>query len=297
MQKSSSTFYSIFLAFRPKTLTAALVPCLVGSVLAFKQHGQFEWFYLLCALASAFCIQIGTNLVNDAVDFEKGADDASRIGPQRITQSGVLSSKQVLNLAFVSFAVALLLGIPLVIAGGWPIVAIGLVSLVMAYAYTGGPYPLAYNGLGDFFVVIFFGWIAVGGMYYLHTGTYDLPAFVLGTQIGFLAAVLIAINNLRDHQTDRLVKKNTMAVRLGPRLARLEIAVLAFSPFIMSLYWSYEGYMLASVFPLFAVWIAEKLVKGVYRNEPSPVYNKFLGMAAALHLAFGIAWSIGALLK
>lgn len=297
MQNTSSTLSSVILAFRPKTLTAALVPCVVGSVLAFKQHGQFQWIYFACALLSSFFIQIGTNLVNDAVDFEKGADTEKRMGPQRITQAGVLSAKQVLNLAYLCFACAFLLGIPLVIAGGWPIVIIGLFSIAMAYAYTGGPYPLAYNGLGDLFVVIFFGWIAVGGMYYLHTGLYDMPAFILGTQIGLLAAVLIAINNLRDYQTDQLVHKSTLAVKLGPRGARLEIALLAIVPFILNFYWSYEGYILAGVFPLFAVWIAEKVVKGVYRNEPGPVYNRFLGMAAALHLAFGISWSLGAMLK
>lgn len=297
VQNSKSTLVSILLAFRPKTLTAALVPCLVGSVLAWSEHGVFVWWILACALLSAFCIQIATNLVNDAVDFEKGADNEERIGPQRITQSGVLSAKQVLMLASLFFGLAFLFGIPLVSVGGWPIVGIGLISLLMAYAYTGGPYPLAYHGLGDLFVIIFFGWVAVGGIYYLQSGTYSISAFVLGTQIGFLAAVLIAINNFRDYLTDQEVDKRTLAVRWGPTWARFEIAFLSYAPFVIGIYWFSTEIEMATALPLFIFWIAEKIVKGVSKNDPNPLYNKFLGWSAALHLLFGITWSIGALLK
>src|SRR5687768_8826042 len=137
------------MALRPKTLTAAVVPILVATALVKAEGYPVLWWVSVCAMVSALFIQIGTNLVNDAIDFEKGADTAERIGFQRVTQSGLMSSKQVMTGAFVCFACALALGVPLVVRGGFPIVVIGLVSLALAYGYTGGPFPLAYNGLGD----------------------------------------------------------------------------------------------------------------------------------------------------
>lgn len=295
--RSKDLLLSIFLAFRPKTLTAALVPCLAASALAYKHTGGFSWAMLTYALLSAFCIQIGTNLVNDAVDFKKGADTEKRLGPQRITQAGILSAKQVMILASVFFALAVLAGIPLVLQGGAVIVAIGLVSVLMGYAYTAGPFPLAYRGLGDLFVILFFGLLAVGGMYFLHVGQWHLDVFVLGLQIGLLSAVLIAINNLRDIDGDREVNKRTLAVRLGPKGARFEIAVLVLLPFLLNFYWYQKGWEMAAILPLFTVWLGEKIIKGVYKNEPGVIYNKFLGMSAGLHLLFGLTWSVGVWLK
>lgn len=294
--QSVSLVKSVFLAFRPKTLTAALVPCVAASALAWKMTGDYSGWALTLALLASFAIQIGTNLVNDAVDFKKGADTEKRLGPQRITQAGILSPKQVMLLGTLFFALAIAFGIPLVQMGGWPIVIVGLVSVAMGYAYTAGPFPLAYRGLGDLFVVIFFGLVAVGGMFYLHTGSLSEEALVLGLQIGLHATVLIAINNLRDHEGDRLVNKRTLAVRLGVQGARFEIFLLAFLPFFINFYWYLKGWEMAAVLPLFVVWLAERIAKGIYRNEPGALYNKFLGMSAGLHLLFGLLWSVGALL-
>ncbi len=288
-----SQIKSILAAFRPKTLTAALVPCVAASLLA-KGHGrEFHVAYLIWALLSAICIQIGTNLVNDAMDFKKGADTDSRIGPQRITQAGVLAPGQVLLLGSFFFLLAIALGVPLVARGGWPLVIIGLVSVAMGYGYTAGPLSLAYLGLGDLFVVLFFGLIAVGGMYYVQTLTWSMEALVLGLQIGFLATVMIAINNLRDQDGDRKVGKKTMAVRLGVKFSRYEIAFLCFAPFLLNFYWMFRGYWPAGMMPWFIFPLALKLVQNIWKTPPGREYNSFLGQAAGLHLIFGLLLGIG----
>jgi 1,4-dihydroxy-2-naphthoate octaprenyltransferase len=284
---------SWILAARPKTLTAAIAPIVVASALARMETGAFVWWVSVLALVASLFIQIGTNLVNDAVDFEKGADTESRIGPQRVTQAGIFKSRQVFGMGTASFLLAILCGVPLVLLGGYPIVVIGLISVLMGYAYTSGPYPLAYKGLGDLFVIIFFGLIAVGGVYFLHTGQWNLDALVAGLQVGLHCTVLIAINNLRDMEGDRKVHKMTLPARFGKKFARTEIAVLAFMPFLLGLYWGQAGHWGAFGLPLLAMPLAIKIVKLVFKTEPSPAYNKFLGMSAGLHLLFGVLLSIG----
>lgn len=281
------------LALRPKTLTAAIVPVIVATALVKAEGHEIFWWISICALLSSVFIQIGTNLVNDAIDFKKGADTHERIGPQRVTQSGLLTSKQVMTGAMICFALAAALGVPLVIHGGWPIVAIGLVSLFLGYGYTGGPFPLAYKGLGDLFVILFFGVIAVGGTYYLHTGAVSEGALIAGLQVGFLATVLIAINNLRDVEQDKKVDKKTLAVRFGVMFARVEIALLALSPFVMGWYWHVQGMRFAAILPLFAIPVARRLLAGVFTTPPSPRYNTYLAMGALLQVGFGLLLTAG----
>lgn len=273
-------------------MTAAIVPVIVGTALVKAHFLPVLWWVSICAALSASFIQIGTNLVNDALDFHKGADTAERIGPQRVTQSGLLTSKQVLIGAAICFACATALGVPLVFKGGWPIVAIGLVSIAMAYAYTGGPYPLAYKGLGELFVILFFGLIAVGGTFYLHTGFIDETCVVAGLQVGFLATVLIAINNMRDAPQDARVEKRTLAVRFGLHFARLEIAFFVIAPFILGAYW-YKTHYAAAILPFVSFLFARRVLTGVMTQEPSPLFNKFLALAAGLQMVFGLALSIG----
>jgi 1,4-dihydroxy-2-naphthoate octaprenyltransferase len=285
------------LALRPKTLTAAVVPVIVATALAHHEAGAVNWWVSACALFSSIFIQIGTNLVNDALDFKKGADTATRTGPQRVTQSGLLTSQQVMFGAAICFVVAALLGVPLVIQGGWPIVVIGVVSILLAYSYTGGPFPLAYKGLGDLFVILFFGLIAVGGTYYLQTQTFSLAAGVAGLQIGLLATVLIAVNNLRDAPQDKLVNKKTLAVRFGVDFARAEIVTLVILPFVLGAFWAKHGPFGAAILPVVCVPIARRLVTGIYKNEPGTIFNKFLAMAAGLHMLFGVLLAIALWLR
>ena len=304
--QTNSAIRSWVLAARPKTLTAAVVPILVGSALAWRMRvlptdllTNSETVFdknlviVICSLLASLFIQIATNLVNDAIDFKKGADTEKRIGPQRVTQSGLFSGKQVMRMAFVFFALAILCGIPLLQIGGWPIFWIGVASLLMGYGYTGGPFPLAYLGLGDLFVILFFGLIAVGGVFFLQTHTLPLAALIAGLQVGLHCTVLIAINNLRDVHGDKLVGKKTLAVRFGIQNSKREIILLCWLPFVLNIYWLLQGYYVAALLPLLAFPLAIKISRFIVQHEPSPQYNQILGVGAGLHLVFGVLLSIG----
>lgn len=281
------------LAARPKTLSASLVPIVAASGLVRGTGYELQWWIVVFALLASFCIQIGTNLVNDAMDFKKGADTIDRVGPVRVTQQGIFSFKQVMFAASLFFFFAACFGIPLVIHGGWPIFGIGIVSILMGYAYTSGPMPLAYYGLGDLFVILFFGLIAVGGLFYLLTGIYNLQAFIVGLQIGFLSTILIAINNLRDLKTDQLVEKKTLAVRLGLTGSRFWIGFLIFAPFLTGYYWLVVQKWWVYIIPLLAFPLGMLIAKRIFRTEPSAEYNRYLSLAAGYSLVFSILLAIG----
>jgi 1,4-dihydroxy-2-naphthoate polyprenyltransferase len=271
------------LAARPKTLSASVVPVVVGTTLARSIH----WPTFVYALLGAIFIQIGTNLVNDALDFKRGADTADRLGPLRVTQAGLLTARTVMTGAIVCFAIAALCGIPLILRAGWPLLAIGVTSIVAAYAYTGGPYPLAYHGLGELFVLIFFGFVAVGGSYYVQARTFDIRSLLAGFAVGCLAVALLAINNLRDVQSDRASNKKTLVVRFGETFGRYEIAACVLLPFIVI--------ATITLYPLIASPLAIFLLRRVWRSKGGEL-NRCLAMAGALQWAFGILFVIGMLL-
>jgi len=213
------------LAARPKTLTAAAAPVLVGAGLA-AAHETFALLPVLAAFAGAILIQIGTNLANDYYDFVRGGDTADRIGPVRVTQAGLIPPKHVWRGMVVVLAAAAVVGIYLVFVGGWPIVWIGTASLVCAVVYTGGPYPLAYHGLGDLFVFVFFGLVAVAGTYWVQALAVPGDVFLAGAGIGSLSTAILVANNVRDLRTDAAAGKRTLAVRLGRNASRVEYAIL-----------------------------------------------------------------------
>lgn len=213
------------LAARPKTLPAAAAPVLVGSALAWHLGG-FRLLPALAALAGALLIQVATNLANDYFDFVHGADTEDRVGPTRVTQSGLLSPAAVRAGMLLTLLAALLVGVYLVAVGGVPILVIGLVSLVCAVAYTGGPFPLAYRGLGDVFVFVFFGLVAVAGTVYVQTLAFHWEAVWAGAGVGAGSTALLVVNNLRDIETDRRAGKRTLAVRLGVTGTQVEYTLL-----------------------------------------------------------------------
>ena len=277
------------LASRPKTLSAAVVPVLIGTALAAP---RVNWMLFASALFGALFIQIGTNFVNDALDYKKGADTTERLGPLRVTQAGLLSSGAVLRAAIVCFVLASLCGVPLILRGGWPIVIIGVTSIVAAYAYTGGPYPLAYNGLGELFVMVFFGFVAVGGSYYVQTLTIDAAVIVAGFAAGSLACVLLVINNLRDVVADEASNKKTMAVRLGEDFARLEVAFFALAPFIAVLIIAQLRHRDWLLLPLADAFLALELIRKVNKSTGREL-NRCLALAGAMQWLFGILFVCG----
>ena len=290
---AQSSFKSWIMAARPKTLSAAVVPILATIGLVRSLNMPIQWWIIGCALLSSFCIQIGTNFVNDAMDFKKGADNEKRLGPMRVTQQKIFTFKQVMLMATGFFVLAIAFGIPLVMHGGWPIVVIGLLSVLMGYAYTSGPIPLAYYGLGDLFVIIFFGLVAVGGLFYLQTGTYTLDAFVLGLQIGLLSTILIAINNLRDIHTDKEVNKKTLAVRLGVTGAKIWIIFLVIAPFLLGYYWLNQQKYWLYILPTMSLPLGLSVVKKIMSTAPSAEYNQFLAKSAAYGMIFSMGFLIG----
>ncbi|MFT6630650.1 MAG: 1,4-dihydroxy-2-naphthoate octaprenyltransferase [Bacteriovoracaceae bacterium] len=263
---------------RPKTLIAALVPPVSAYSFYFTEvraHDEI-WVLILCVFLALF-IQIATNFYNDAIDFIKGADE-NRSGPERITTQDQISPKMVFAIGHVFILLAFICGIPLVLKGGVVILILGLISLFFAYGYTGGPFPLAYLGLGELFVFIFFGIVATCGSFYLYSLELNLSIFVLGTQIGLLSSVLIAINNYRDKETDVLVGKKTLATKMTNSNFLLLIDIFLFVPYLLVLYFVFT-HDLKYMFNIFSVPLAHKIraeLKEVTKNED---FNLYLAMS------------------
>lgn len=285
------------LASRPKTLTAAFVPVFIGTMLAKNNGAVVNWELSFYALLAAIFVQLGTNLINDALDFKKGADTADRLGPVRVTQSGLLSYEKVLAGGMMCFALALLFGLPLILAGGLPFAAILFIAVLCGYLYTGGPYPLAYTGLGDLFVLIFFGFVATCSVYYLQTGIVSAQSLVSGAQVGLLATVLIAVNNMRDVEGDAKADKRTLPVRFGLNFARWEITLLLVGAFGLSLFWIIQKEFWAALLPLAVSPLAFSLLKGIWNQAPGMIYNRFLGMAALIHVLVGTLIGVGLIIQ
>ena len=283
------------LAARPRTLGAAVIPVLAGGALAFAA-GNLDPMAMVLIIACAVLIQIATNYFNDAIDHAKGADTAERIGPTRVTNSGLLAPRTVMTGGAACLALAVALSIPLVLHGGWPVVVIGIFSLFFAYAYTGGPFPLAYLGLGEIFVVLFFGIIAVAGTFYLNTLELSSAAVLAGLQIGLHSSVLLAVNNLRDIDSDRAANKRTLAARFGLTFARRENAALVMAPFVLGIAWLPLGYLWAFLLPLMTLPLAWWLARACLVANPDRSVNQLLAQAAALHAAFGLLLALAFLL-
>jgi 1,4-dihydroxy-2-naphthoate polyprenyltransferase len=275
------------LATRPKTFVAGIIPVAVGSALAF-QAGSFHWATAVAALLGALCIQIGTNFVNDAADFEKGADTEERLGPPRMAALGLLSPKDLYRGAGAVFLLAAVFGAYLTYAAGPVILGIGLFSILFAIAYTAGPFPLAYLGLGDLFVLIFFGLVAVLGTYFAHTGGITKAAIYLSFAVGFLGVSLIAVNNLRDIPTDVKAGKRTLAVRMGDFNARWYYGALLFLPFLFWLPFFFQLNTLPAVLPFLSLPLARANASACLRIKDRRQFNPLLARTAAFQLVFGI---------
>ena len=283
------------LAARVPTLPAAVVPVVVGTATAWAE-GRFRPLPFVAALMAALLIQIGTNLANDYFDFRKGADTAERLGPVRITQSGLVPPGTVRAAAALTFGLAALIGIYLTVVGGWPILVVGLLSIAAGVLYTGGPWPLAYHGLGDLAVFLFFGLVAVVGTAYLHTGTVSSAALVHALPVAALVTAILVVNNLRDVDTDRVASKRTLAVRLGARGARVEYLLLVIAAYLVPVVaWLTVGAPRGFWLPWLTLPLAIRLVTVVFSQQGRPL-NAALAGTGRLHLAFGLLWAAGIVL-
>ena len=280
-----------FLAIRPKTLGISVAPVVVGSSLAQAELGSILWLPAVAALIAAVLIQIGTNLHNDASDYERGADTPDRIGPERATAQGWFTSAEVKRAANICFGLAFLIGIYLASVGGIPIVVIGLLSLACGYAYTGGPRPIAYSATGEIFVFLFFGLIAVMGSYFLQTTHMSLNAFYCAVALGLLAAAVLLVNNYRDLETDRKANKLTLAHYLGATNSRITYGLLLLLPFLLPMLLS--GFGAGIWLILILLPIALLLLRNFIREQPGPIFNQYLAQTARLQLLFSVLLSLG----
>lgn len=280
-----------FQASRPKTLTAAIVPVAVGTGVALAD-GVVHWGAAAVALLGALLIQIGTNLANDYYDFRKGADTSERLGPARVTQQGLIAPSRVLRAAIACFALAVLVGMYLVARVGWPILAVGLISVVAGYAYTGGPFPLAYNGLGDLFVLVFFGFVAVSGTYFVQADALSSLAVIAGLPVGALGVALLAVNNLRDRPTDEKAGKRTLVVRFGDGAAKAEYVSMLVAAYAVPLgLWLAGGRSGWMLLPLASLPFAVPPLRKVFR-EKGAILNLALAETARLQLVFGLSFAV-----
>jgi 1,4-dihydroxy-2-naphthoate octaprenyltransferase len=283
------------MAIRVPTLPAAVVPVLVGSATALAD-GLFKPWAFLPALLASLLIQIGTNLANDYFDHQKGADTVERLGPVRVTQSGLIAPATVRGAMLLCFGLAALCGAYLVYVGGWPILLIGLLSIASGILYTGGPFPLGYNGLGDLFTFIFFGVVAVVGTDYLHSGAFRGVALLASLPVAMLVTAIIVVNNLRDAPTDRKAGKRTLAVIFGERFARSEYALLVIGAFLLlPVVWMWGGASPLSLLAWLSLPLALPLLDKVGK-ERGRALNAALRGTARLHMLFGALLALGLLL-
>lgn len=277
-------------AARPRTLTLAVSPVVAGTALGWAETSQLRVLPAAAALFAAVLIQVGTNLYNDAADFERGIDGPDRLGPPRATAQGWLSAAAVKRGALLCFALAFATGLYLAAVAGWEIFALGLLSLAAGYAYTAGPRPIAYGPTGELFVLAFFGLAAVGGSYYLQTGRVGLNALAVGVGLGLPAAAILLLNNYRDLDTDRRAGRRTLCHYLERPRARQLFAALLIVPLLLAWWPDLPGlpWLILAALPA-----ALLLIRRLYRTAPSPALNAVLGNTAQYQLLLALLLSVG----
>jgi 1,4-dihydroxy-2-naphthoate octaprenyltransferase len=285
------------MAARPRTLPAAVAPVLVGTSLA-ATEGTFRPFSFVAAMLGAVFIQIGTNLSNDYSDARRGADTEDRLGPVRVTAGGLVPPRQVLVATYVAFGLAVLAGAYLIATAGWELLLVGAASILAGVLYTGGPRPYGYEGLGEVFVFLFFGVVAVTGSYFAQVEDLTWEAFVLAVPVGLLAAAILVVNNVRDLETDRRAGKRTLAVRLGRARARSLYAVMVYLAFVCApLPWLLGSDELSAwlLLAFAALPLAVPVVRVVRTRSDGPSLNGALARTGILQLSFCALLSAGIL--
>lgn len=285
------------MAARLRTLPAAIAPVLVGTALAGFGH-VFHPLRFLAALLGAIFIQVGTNLSNDYSDARRGADADDRLGPVRVTAGGLVPPRQVLAATYVSFGLAVLAGVYLVVVAGWLLLVIGAASILAGILYTGGPRPYGYEGLGELFVFLFFGVVAVAGSFFVQVRHLDWEAFALSVPVGLLAAAILVVNNVRDIDSDRRASKRTLAVKLGRTNTRWLFAAVIYGAFLLApVTWIFGPLKPWVMLTWLALPLATALVRIVRTHTDGPSLNGALARSGMLQLAFCVLLSAGLLLS
>ncbi len=288
---SHSAIHAWTVAIRPRTLAAALGPVAVGTACAKAAFGV-NWLPAIAALVAAVLIQIGTNFVNDAADFARGTDNEDRVGPTRAAQAGLLSVGALWRGATLAFAAAALIGIYLIACGGWPIVLIGVLSIAAGIAYTAGPVPLAYLGVADLAVFVFFGFVAVCGTALVQIGFVPTHAWSASLPVGALSTAMLTINNLRDRVGDKQSGKKTFAVRFGRRAAIGQCTVLYAVAYSTPVAFAIANRSAVLLLPLISLPLAFGPLLAIFRGQGA-ILSRALGHTARLLLVFSLLWAVG----
>lgn len=284
-------------AARPQTLAAAVIPVIVGASLAFQSE-LLNWTNTSVALICAMLIQIGTNFANDYFDFVKGSDTDERIGFRRATAAGLTTPKQMLNATILTMALAFFLGLYLVWSAGWVVLVVGLLSLLFGILYTGGPFPLGYNGLGDLFVFIFFGIVAVMTTYYVNALEWSEASFWASLAVGALCVNILVVNNLRDVEQDKKSGKKTLGVLFGERALKLEYTLMVLLAYAIPPHFLVQlEYNFWILLPFAALPLACYYVYRIWTEEDKFQLNPMLERTAQFMVIFGILFSIGIILN
>ncbi len=292
MPSPVSRFRAWWAGVRFASLSASAVAVLVGTAASRPLHLEHPLAFV-AALVAAMLIQIGANVANDAFDYRSGADSPDRLGPRRLVLSGAVSPREALIGAAVLFGIAALLGLYLIWVGGWLILVVGVLSIASGVLYTGGPWPLGYHGLGDVFTFVFFGPVGVVGSAYLQTLNVGTAPVLASIPVGFLITAILVVNNLRDIDTDRLVGKMTLAVRMGRRATRLQYAVLVLGAYLMlPVIWLALHRSPLVLLPWVTLPLAVRSVRGVAIGE-GPALNVMLKRTGQLTLLFGVVFALG----
>jgi 1,4-dihydroxy-2-naphthoate polyprenyltransferase len=285
------------MAARVRTLPASVAPVLVGTALA-GYVGVFHPLRFVAALIGALFIQVGTNLSNDYSDARRGADSEDRLGPVRVTAGGLVPPRRVLVATYVSFGVAVLAGVYLIIIAGWQLLLVGGASILAGVLYTGGPRPYGYEGLGEVFVFLFFGIVAVAGSFFVQVKHLDWEAFALAVPVGLIAAAILVVNNIRDLETDRRAGKRTLAVRLGRERTRVMYAVIVYLAYALTpVTWWFGPLKPWLLLPWLTLPLAARLVRTVRNRTDGTSLNEALARNGMLQLAFCILLAAGLLLS
>jgi 1,4-dihydroxy-2-naphthoate octaprenyltransferase len=283
-------------AARPRTLPAAIAPVLVGTALAVSED-HFRALAFVAALIGSVFIQIGTNLSNDLSDARRGADTEDRLGPVRVTAGGLMPPRRVLIGTYVAFGVAVACGIYLTAVAGWEILVVGIASIAAGVLYTGGPRPYGYEGLGEVFVFLFFGVVAVTGSYFVQTEEVRWEAFALSVPVGLLAAAILVVNNVRDAETDRRAGKRTLAVKLGRENAVRLFAAMVIGPLVVPVALAVaEGWPWV-LLPLATIPLVPPLIRTVATRGDGPALNQALADTGRLLAVFSLLLAVGVVLS
>jgi 1,4-dihydroxy-2-naphthoate polyprenyltransferase len=293
LKRLPTPLQALAMVVRLRTIPIPTIQVLVGTGVAYGLTKEFNLAAALFTWLIAVFITIGTNIMNDVFDYDRGGDPLTRFGHRKVIRTGLLTRNQVYIAGMTSFALAIACSIPLAFYSSWIFIPITVLAALCGYCYTGGPYPICYNGLSELFIVVFYGGVCVLSAFYVQARWIAPEAILCSLQLGFLAVIPAAVNNLRDMFEDAEVNKRTLAVRFGKKFARMEITLATGLPFGLNAGWLFFGYPAAAFLHFLLTPLAFLFIRSIWTTEPGPIFNRYFGLSVLLHFLFGLLLTLG----